>query len=126
MSLTFVFFRSVVLTLAVDLFFLASGKATRRPKAQFAFWTTVALVHLIWWFLPDLEGVWSRAGRWLVSAWVGTLLTAVLLIVPFVLFLALRWLLGRRAPAEAKAHGQRVPLVYVGLSLVRQHVSNET
>lgn len=117
MSLTFVFFRSVVLTLVVGLFLLASGKAARRPRAQAAFWTTAALIHLLWWFLPDLEGVWSQAGRWLVSAWVGALVMAVLLIVPFALFLAVRWLLGRRSPAGAQAHGPRVPLVYIGLSL---------
>ena len=118
MSLTFVFFRSVVLTLVVGLFLLASGKAVRRPRAQAAFWTTAALIHLVWWFLPDLEGVWGQASRWLVSAWVGALVTAVLLIVPFVLFLAGRWLLGRRAVAGTPAHGPRVQLVYVGLSLV--------
>lgn len=118
MSLTFVFLRSIVLTLVVGLFLLASGKAARRPRAQAAFWTTAALVHLAWWFLPDLEGVWSQAGRWLVSAWVGALVTAALLIVPFALFLAGRWLLGRRAAAGAQAHGPKVQLVYVGLSLV--------
>ena len=117
MSLTFVFFRSVVLTLVVGLFLLASGRAARRPRVQAAFWTTAALVHLVWWFLPDLEGVRSQAGRWLVSAWVGALVTAVLLILPFALFLAVRWLLGRRSPAGAQVHGLRVPLVYVGLSL---------
>lgn len=117
MSLTFVFFRSLVLTLVVGLFLLASGKAARRPRAQAAFWTTAALVHLVWWFLPDLEGVWSQAGRWLVTIWVGALVTAVLLIVPFALFLAGRWLLGRRAAAGTQARGPRVQLVYVGLLL---------
>lgn len=118
MSLTFVFFRSIVLTLVVGLFLLASGKAARRPMAQTAFWATAVLVHLVWWFLPDLEGVWSQAGRWLVSAWVGALVTAVLLIVPFAFFLVARWLLGRRAPAGATARSPWVQLLYVGLSLV--------
>jgi len=117
MSLTFVFFRSAVLTLVVGLFLLASGGAARRPGAQMAFWMTAALVHLVWWFLPDLEGIWSQAGRWLVSVWVGALLTAALLILPFALFLTARWLLGRRSPAGVQANGPRMSLVYVGLSL---------
>ncbi|HDS1530763.1 TPA: metallophosphoesterase [Stenotrophomonas maltophilia] len=120
MSLTFVFFRSVVLTLVVGLFLLASSKAARRPRAQVAFWTTAALIYLIWWFLPDLEGVWSQAGRWLVSAWVGALVMAVFLIVPCVLFLTARWLRHRRLPARKRAQTQdaHVPLVFVGLSLL--------
>ncbi|WP_345538429.1 metallophosphoesterase [Variovorax defluvii] len=118
MSPTFVFFRSVVLTLAVGLFLLASGSAARRPRAQVAFWATAALVHLVWWFLPELEGIWSQAGRWMVTIWVGALVTAVLLTVPFALLLAGRWLLGRRMPAGTQAHGPRVQLLYVGLSLV--------
>lgn len=117
MSLTFVFFRSVVLTLLVGLFLLTTGRAARRPKLQTSFWVTAALIHVIWWQLPALEGVWSQAGRWLVSAWVGALLTAVLLIVPFALYLAVRWLLGRRTPARSRVRGLRVSLVYLGLSL---------
>lgn len=117
MSLTFVFFRSVVLTLVVGLFLLSSGVTARKPKAQVAFCASAALIHLVWWLLPNLEGIWGQAGRWLVSVWVGALLTAVLLIVPFALFLAARWLLGRRSPTRTQAHGLQVQLVYIGLSL---------
>ncbi|WP_372380926.1 metallophosphoesterase [Xanthomonas sp. NCPPB 1754] len=117
MSLTFVLFRSLVLTLVVGLFLIASGPAARRPRAQATFWTTAALVHLVWWFLPDLNGASSEAGRWLVSTWIGTLVTAVLLIVPFALFQAGRWLLGRRLPAGTKQHGPLLQLMYIGLSL---------
>jgi len=117
MSLTFVFIRSVVLTLVVGLFLLSSGRAARRPRAQVAFWSTAALIHLVWWHLPDLEGIWSQAGRWLVSIWVGALVTAVLLIVPFALFLVVRWLIGRRSVSRPQAQGTYVPLVFVGLSV---------
>lgn len=113
MSLTFVFLRSVVLTIVVGLFFMVTARSALRPIALSAFWTAAVAVHLIWWFLPALSGVWSEGGRWLVSAWVPALLTAVLLIVPFALILLMRRLLGRHSAA-----GASIPLVYVGLSLV--------
>lgn len=112
MSLTFVFLRSVVLTILVGLFFMTTGRAARKRAALLAFWALAAAVHLIWWFLPDLAGVWARAGRWLISVWVPALLTAVLLIVPFALLLLARRRLRRGTPA-----GPGVPLTYLSLSV---------
>ena len=113
MSYEFVFVRSIVLTVIVGLFLLTTGRGARKRVSLVAFGVFTAIVHLIWWRLPELNGGWSEAGRWLVSAWVGAVLTAVLLILPITLFLLMRRLLGQRPVT-----GMRVPLVFVTVSLI--------
>lgn len=112
MSYEFVFVRSIVLTIIIGLFLLVTGRAARKRGCIVAFWVFAAVVHLIWWCLPELKGGWSEAGRWLVSAWVGAVLTALFLTLPVGLFLVARRLLGRRSTA-----GMRVPLTFVAASL---------
>ncbi|CAM3673667.1 hypothetical protein [Polaromonas hydrogenivorans] len=77
MSFDFIFLRSIVLTIVVSLFFLTTGQGARKRSSLAAFWAVAALVHLIWWRLPNLSalgGSWGDAGRWLVTAWVGSLI----------------------------------------------------
>ncbi|MCS3514390.1 MULTISPECIES: metallophosphoesterase [Pseudomonas] len=113
MSYEFVFVRSIVLTIIIGLFLLVTGRAARKRGCIVAFCVLAAAVHLIWWCLPELKGGWSEAGRWLVSAWVGAVLTALFLTLPVGLFLVARGLLGRRSTV-----GMRVPLTFVAVSLI--------
>jgi predicted MPP superfamily phosphohydrolase len=112
MSYEFVFLRSIALTIIVGLFLLVTGRAARKQISLTSFWTFAVLIHLVWWYLPSLPGGWGTSGRWLIGAWVGSLLAAILLIVPFALLLISRRLL--RRPSGS---GMRVLLSFVGLVL---------
>lgn len=112
MSYSFVFVRSIVLTVIVGLFLLTLGRSARQRSFIAGFWGVALGIHLLWWGLPHVHSVWGAIGRWLVSAWIAALLTAVVLIVPFALYRIVRRLLGRRSSPFT-----RVPLVFLGLSL---------
>ena len=112
MSYLFVFAISVALTIIVWALLLAAARAMRARQAQTAFWSVAAVIHLLWWRLPDLRGAWSTAARWLVSAWLGALVTAALLLIPLALLVVVRLMAGGRAEL-----GVRAPFVAVGISL---------
>ncbi|MGZ8379546.1 MAG: metallophosphoesterase [Gemmatirosa sp.] len=112
MSYLFVLAISAALTLIVGVSLLASARVMRSRPALAAFWSVAAAIHILWWRLPDLGGAWSTAARWLVSAWLGTLVTAALLVIPLALLLVVCRIAGGRAELEARA-----PLVAVGISL---------
>ena len=112
MSYLFVFGLSAALTLVVGVVLLATARAMRSRPALAAFWGVAAGIHILWWRLPDLGGAWSTAARWLVSAWLGTLVTAALLVIPLALVLVVRRVAGGRAEL-----GARAPAVALGISL---------
>ena len=112
MSYLFVFGLSAALTIVVGVLLLATARVMRSRQALAAFWSVAAVIHLLWWRLPDLGGAWSTAARWLVSAWLGTLVTATLLVIPLALLLVVRRIAGGRAEL-----GARAPVVAVGISL---------
>ncbi|CAG9932903.1 hypothetical protein [Candidatus Nitrotoga arctica] len=117
MSVTFAIFRSIVLTVAVGLFLLATGRTARGRGSVLAFCITAALVHLIWWQLPNMDGIAGKAAAWLVSAWVAALVMAVLLILPFALFLGVRRLMLRQPSTRKQTGGLGVSLAYLGIAL---------
>jgi hypothetical protein len=112
MSYLFVFAISAALTIIVGVSLLATARVTRSRPALAAFWGVAAVIHLLWWRLPDLGGAWSSAARWLVSAWLGTVVTAALLVVPLALLVVVRRIAGGRAEL-----GARAPAVALGISL---------
>lgn len=112
MSYLFVFSISAALTVVVGALLPATARAMRTRRASAAFWGAAAVVHLLWWRLPDLSGAWSTAARWLLSAWLGAVVTAALLLIPLAILLVVRRLAGRRAMP-----GARVPGAVVGISL---------
>ena len=112
MSYLFVFGLSAALTIVVGASLLATARAMRSRPALAAFWSVAVVIHVLWWRLPDLGGAWSTAARWLVSAWLGTLVTAALLVIPLALLLVVRRILGGRAEL-----GARAPAVAVGIAL---------
>jgi hypothetical protein len=112
MSFLFVFAISAALTILVGVSLLATARVMRSRQALAAFWSAAAVIHLLWWRLPDLGGAWSTAARWLVSAWLGTIVTAALLVIPLALFHVVRRIAGGRATV-----GARAPVVALGISL---------
>jgi hypothetical protein len=112
MSYLLVFAVSAALTIVVGALLLATARVRRARPASAAFWGVAAVVHILWWRLPDLGGAWSTAARWLVSAWLGTLVTAALLVIPLALLLVVRRVAGGRAEL-----GARAPVVALGISL---------
>ena len=112
MSYLFVFAISAALTIVVGALLLASARAMRTRPALAAFWSVATVIHVLWWRLPDLGGAWSTAARWLVSAWLGTLVTAALLVIPLALLLVVRRIAGGRAQP-----GARAPIAALGISL---------
>ena len=112
MSYLFVFGISAALTTLVGALLLATARVMRTRQALAAFCSLAAVVHLLWWRLPQLGGAWSAAARWLVSAWLGTVVTATLLVIPLALLLVVRRIAGARAEPGASA-----PVVAVGISL---------
>jgi predicted MPP superfamily phosphohydrolase len=112
MSYLFVFGLSAALTVVVGVLLLATARAMRSRQALVAVSSVAAVIHMLWWRLPGLGGAWSTAARWLVSAWLGTLVTAALLVIPLALFLVVRRIAGGRAE-----RGARAPVVAVGISL---------
>lgn len=112
MSYLFVFAISAALTIVVGVSLLATARVMRSRQALAAFWGVAAVIHLLWWRLPDVGGAWSTAARWLVSAWLGTLVTATLLVIPLALFLVVRRIVGGGAEL-----GARAPVVVVGIAL---------
>lgn len=112
MSYLFVFAISAALTIVVGVLLLATSRAMRTRPALAAFWSVAAVIHLLWWRLPELGGAWSTAARWLVSAWLGALVTAALLVIPLALLLVVRRIVGGRVE-----HGARAPVVAVAISL---------
>ncbi|GLC27665.1 metallophosphoesterase [Roseisolibacter agri] len=112
MSYLFVFAISVVLTVIVWLSLLATARVMRARRAVAAFWGVAAVVHLLWWRLPDLGGAWSTAARWLVSVWLGSLVTAALLVIQLALLVVVRRMAGGRAEL-----GARVPIAALAIPL---------
>jgi hypothetical protein len=112
MSYLFVFAISAALTIIVGGVLLATARVMRSRQALAAFWSVAGVIHILWWRLPDLGGAWSTAARWLVSAWLGALVTAALLVIPLALLLVVRRITGGRAEL-----GPRAPVVALGISL---------
>lgn len=69
-------------------------------------------MHLLWWRLPDLHGVLGTAGRWLTTVWIGAVIAAVLLMIPFGLVV-----IGQRLFVGRTASRSRLLAIYAGLSL---------
>lgn len=98
-----VFVHSLVLTMVVGVLLPLTTRAMRTRTVLAAFWGAALVVHLLWWRLPDLGGAWGIAGRWLVSAWLGALVVAALLMMSCAVFLLVRRIAGRRGDLGARA-----------------------
>jgi predicted MPP superfamily phosphohydrolase len=79
-----VFTPSLVMTAVVGVFMTLCWRAARNPYALASYWACALLVHLGWLAIPHLGGLASIA-RWLASMWLGGMLVAMVLMIPFAL-----------------------------------------
>jgi uncharacterized protein len=106
MSFLTVFIPSLVLTAIIGAFLPLAWRVTRTPSALSAFWGIALLVHLAWLAVPQL-GAFAPLARWLAITWLGSMLTALMLLVPFAgLTLLSRW-------DGLKTISVSLPIIYV-------------
>ena len=111
MSFLTVFVPSLVLTAIVGAFLPLAWRVARRTWALAAFWGFALFVHLVWAAIPVL-GAFAPAARWFAILWLGSMLAALMLLIPFALLTALsKW-------HRVRAMSAYLPIVYVGCFLV--------
>jgi uncharacterized protein len=107
MSFLTVFTPSLMLTVIVGVFMPLMWPAARKPSALAAFWGFALLVHIGWLTVPQL-GDFVPVARWLAIMWIGSMLAAMVLLVPFALLTILcRW-------RELKSMSAILPAAYAG------------
>jgi uncharacterized protein len=88
MSFLTVFTPSLMLTVIVGAFMPLLWPAARKPFALAAFWGFALLVHIGWLTVPQL-GDFVPVARWLAIMWIGSMLAAAVLLIPFALLTVL-------------------------------------
>ena len=111
MSFLTVFLPSLVITVIVGAFLFVNWQVARKPGAIAAFFGFALLVHLMWAAIPHL-GLVAPLARWLAIMWFGSMLAALMLLVPFA---ALTLLSHRR---RLKAVSDYLPIAYVSSFLI--------
>ena len=111
MSFLNVFIASLVLTTIVSAFMSLSWRVSRVPRALAAFWGPALLVHLGWLSVPHL-GALAPLARWFAIMWLGSMLAALMLIIPFALLVVLS---RRRELGSMSAY---LPAAYVSCFLL--------
>src|SRR5580698_4841578 len=107
MSFLFVFRFSVVMTVIIGAFMPLAWKAARNPYALTAFWGIALLVHVGWLLVPQLGG-FAPLARWLAIMWLGGMLAAMVLLIPFAL------LTGLSSWQNLESISARLPAAYAG------------
>jgi predicted MPP superfamily phosphohydrolase len=111
MSFLTVFIPSLVLTSIIGAFLPLAWRAARAPRAQKTYWGFALVVHLAWVAIPQL-GPLAPAARWLAIMWLGSMLAALMLLIPFALLTALA---NRNRLKTVSAY---LPIAYVSSFLV--------
>jgi uncharacterized protein len=111
MSFLTVFLPSLVITVVVGAFLFVNWQVARKPGAIAAFFGFALLVHLMWAAIPHL-GLVAPLARWLAIMWFGSMLAALMLLVPF----AALTLLSHRQ--RLKAVSDYLPIAYVSSFLI--------
>jgi uncharacterized protein len=110
MSFLNVFIASLILTGIVGAFQSLAWRA-RIPYALAAFWGCALFVHVAWVAVPVL-GAFAPLARWFAILWLGSMLAAVSLLIPF----AVLTVLSRRQ--KLKPVSRRLPALYTGSFLL--------
>jgi predicted MPP superfamily phosphohydrolase len=111
MSFLTVFLPSLVLTAIIGAFLPLTWRVARTPRALATFWGIALFVHLGWLTVPHL-GAFAPAARWLAITWLGSMLAALVLLIPFALLAALS------SRLKLKSVSVHLPAVYVGCLLL--------
>ena len=110
MSFLTVFLPSLVMSAMVGVFLLA-WRVARTPGALKTYWGVALLVHLAWAAIPQL-GPFAPFARWLAIMWLGSMLAALMLLIPFAVLTVFS---NRRAFRAGSAY---LPVAYVGCFLL--------
>jgi predicted MPP superfamily phosphohydrolase len=111
MSFLFVFRASVLMTVMVGAFMPLTWKAARNLYVLAAFWGIALLVHVAWFLVPQL-GAFAPVARWLAIMWLGGMLAAMVLLIPFTLLTVLcSW-------QQLKSLSAYLPATYAGSFLL--------
>jgi predicted MPP superfamily phosphohydrolase len=111
MSFLTVFIASLVLTAIIGAFLPLAWRAAGKGWALAIFWGSALFVHLAWATIPQL-GIIAPLARWLAIMWLGSMLAALMLLIPFAGLTALS---KRRRLNAVSAY---LPITYVGCFLV--------
>src|SRR5580693_2116219 len=84
MSFLTVFIPSLVMTAIVGAFMPLTWRGARNRYALAAFWGFALVVHVGWVVVPQLGG-FAAVARWLAIMWLGGMLAAISLLIPFTL-----------------------------------------
>jgi predicted MPP superfamily phosphohydrolase len=82
MSFLTVFIPSLVLTAIIGAFLPLTWHVARGPWALSTFWGIALIVHVGWLAVPHL-GFFAPFARWLAILWLGSMLAAITLLIPF-------------------------------------------
>ena len=111
MSFLTVFIPSLVFTAIVGTFLPLTWRIARAPWALAAFWGCALIVHLAWAAVPQL-GDFAPVARWLAIMWLGSMLAALMLLLPFAVLTALsNW-------HRLQAISAYLPITYVSCFLL--------
>src|SRR5271168_723205 len=111
MSFLTVFIPSLVFTVIIGVFLPLAWRVTRAPWVRVTFWGFALFVHLAWAAVPQLGGL-APVARWLSIMWLGSMLAAIMLLIPFAALTALstrHWF---------KSVSTCLPIAYVSCFLV--------
>jgi uncharacterized protein len=111
MSYLTVFIPSVVLTAIIGLFLALAWAKARNPRWLGTFFGFALLVHLAWMAIPQL-GPAAPLARGLAIMWLGSMLAALMLLVPFAVLTAFS---SRRNPKSPETY---LPIAYIACFLV--------
>jgi predicted MPP superfamily phosphohydrolase len=106
MSFLTVFIPSIVFTLIVGAFLPIAWQMARSLRWACAFSAVALLIHVAWATIP-LLGFLAPIARWLAIMWLGGMLAALVLLIPFAVLTASTH---RRAP---KTFSNSLPVAYV-------------
>lgn len=106
MSFLTVFVPSLVFTAVIGAFLLI-WRVARTPPALATFWGFALLVHIAWAVVPQL-GSFAPFARWLAIMWLASMLTALVLLIPFAVLTTLsNW-------RKFKTVSAYLPVIYIG------------
>jgi predicted MPP superfamily phosphohydrolase len=111
MSFLTVFIPSLILTALIGAFLPLAWRVGVKRIAIPAYWGFALLVHVAWLTLPHLGAV-APFARWLAILWIGSMLAALLLLIPFALLTAIS------ARFKLKTVLAYLPISYAGCFLV--------
>lgn len=111
MSFLIVFLPSLILTAIIGAFLPLTWRAGVKRIAIATYWGFALLVHIAWLVLPQLGAV-APVARWLAIMWIGSMLAALVLLIPFAVLTAIS------ARFRLKTVFAYLPIAYAGCFLV--------